>query len=98
MRTWTDGWIAWATGKPRAWLAYKIGVSVTAVHFYFHGMRPYLKNRKRIERLSRGAVGAGLPKVVHGLTLNSNKSSRKRRARSVQNTTILPRRGGRAAA
>ena len=86
MLTWTDAWCKWATGREKPWLSYKIGVSATSIHFYFHGMRPYEKTRKRIERLSKGAVPADLPRSSHGLILNSNKSGRKGSRRSVQIT------------
>lgn len=87
MLTWSEAFKAWAGGRQRAWLAYKIGVSVTAVHFYFNGSRPYAHRRKRIERLSGGAVPADLPAgvVVHQGSVKPNKSSRKAATRSVQN-------------
>lgn len=84
MLTWNQAFRSWAAEHTKSWLAYKIEVSATSIHFYLTDQAyPYRRRRDRIQRLSRGAVRADLPSgVVHKESVKPNKSPRKVRARS----------------
>lgn len=61
--TWTDQFTAWLESDDIKvnWLAYKLGVSAVAIHYWKHGSVPHEARRKKIELLSKGRVKAQLP-------------------------------------